>query len=107
MAIRAAATFVLVLQLSRLGLPALCPAARPASGPCSQAMSSSASGALVTASSQGSSCASTALCAAVPVAVPAPRSVVLTLAAASRTAGRGTQPLIQADPQPPLPPPPQ
>lgn len=105
---RTAATLLLILQLSQLGLPALCPAARsqPAN-PCSQAMPSSASGALVTASSQSSWCASAAFCATVPVAAPAPHGAFLTLAAASHSEGRTAQSLIQADPNPPLPPPPQ
>lgn len=108
MLIRTAATLLLALQLSQLGLPVLCPTARSLpSDPCSQAMPSSTSGALVTPNSHGHSCASTALCAAVLVAVPAPHGGVLSVAAASRREAWTAQSLVQVDPNPPLSPPPQ
>jgi len=108
MILRVAAAVLLTLQLSQLGLPALCPAARLVSpGTCPEEMSQHGFGSLDLATSQAGTCASTALCAVIPAAFPAPRAVAVALPRVTGLRVQGSPPLVAADPSAPLPPPPQ
>ena len=107
MLIRTAATLLLALQLSQLGLPVLCPTTRSAStDACSEKMPQGGSAALVANESQGVTCPNAALCARLPAAVLTQGNTV-SIPGVSRAQVPAALLLVTADPRAPLPPPPQ
>jgi hypothetical protein len=108
MMLRVAAAVVLTLQLSQLGLPALCPTARATSpGTCPEEMPQHGSRSIDLATSQAGTCASAALCAVIPAAFPAPAAVAVALPSVTGPRVQGSPPLVDADPSAPLSPPPE
>jgi len=108
MILRVAAAVLLTLQLSQVGLPALCPTARSASpGACSEEMPQHGSRSLDLATSQAGTCASAALCAVIPAAFPTPPAGTVPLPSVTGLRVQGSPPLVAADPSPPLSPPPE
>ena len=106
--IRVIATLLLSGQMLPVGLPLLCgqvQRATPAN--CEQQMASHPSGPAVAATTHATPCANPAFCAvtaSAALAVNAPISVSVT---ESYLVSVGVSTLAPADPQPPLPPPPQ
>src|SRR5258708_10082893 len=102
------AALLLSGQMLSVGLPVLCrQAQRMTSANCGQQMASRRSGPAVAATTPPTPCANSAFCA-----TTAPAAVVLAGAAAasageSHIVAFGTSTFAPADPQPPLPPPPQ
>ena len=106
--VRLVATLLLSGQMLPVGLPLLCEQVqRGTPANCEQQMASDRSGPVVDATTQASPCASSALC---PTAV----SAVVALGGAASGSARESHLVafslptsVPADPQPPLPPPPQ
>ena len=106
--VRLVATLLLSGQTLPLGLPLLCDQVQrgtPAS--CEHQMASNASGPAVAVTTHAAPCANSAFCATTTTAMVTPGGAVSVSAGASHTAGFGVATFAQADPQPPLPPPPQ
>ena len=106
--VRLVATLVLSGQILSLGLPLLCDQVqRATSANCDQQMTSQQSGPTVDATSHAAPCANSAFCAITAPAVVTIGGAVSTSARESHIAGFGVSTLAPADPQAPLPPPPQ
>ena len=106
--VRLIATLLLSGQMLPVGLPLLCDQvqrARPVS--CEQQMTSHQSGPAVSAMTHAAPCASPAFCAITAPAVVAFGGTVSVSARQSHIGGFGVSTLAPADPQAPLPPPPQ
>src|SRR6266550_3949131 len=102
------ATLMLTGQLLPAGLALLCgqvQRATPAN--CDQQMASHSSGPVVDATTQASPCASSALCATALSAVVALGGAASGSARESHLVAFSLPTFVPADPQPPLPPPPQ
>src|SRR5205814_3430159 len=106
--IRLVATLLLSGQMLPVGLPLLCDQLQrgtPAS--CEQQMASDRSGPAVGATTHATPCANSAFCAITAPAVVTLGGAVSTSARESHIVGLGVSTLAPADPQAPLPPPPQ
>ena len=105
---RLVATLLLSGQVVPVGLPLLCDQvqhATPAS--CDQQMASQPSGPAVAATTQAIPCANSPLCATTATAVVALGGSVSVSVGQSHSVAFGISTFAPADPQPPLPPPPQ
>src|SRR3989442_2044973 len=106
--VRFVATLLLSGQLLPVGLPLLCDQVRRATpSNCDQQMASHPSGWGVGATTHATPCANSALCATTPNAVVALGGAVPVSARESHLVAFGLPTFAPADPQPPLPPPPQ
>jgi hypothetical protein len=106
--IRVIATLLLSGQMLPVGLPLLCgKVQRATSANCEQQMASHPSGPAVDATSHAAPCANSAFCATTATAVIAVGGAVSVSAGESHIVGFGISTFAPADPQPPLPPPPQ
>ncbi len=106
--VRLVATLLLSGQMVPVGLPLLCDQVQRASlANCDQQMASHPSGPVVAATSHAIPCANSAFCATTATAVVALGGAVSVSAGESHTVGFGISTFAPADPQPPLPPPPQ
>jgi len=106
--VRLVATLLLSGQMLPVGLPLLCDQVQrgtPAS--CEQRMPSHRSGPAVDATTHATPCANSAFCAITAPAVVALGGAVSASARESHIVGLGVSTLAPADPQAPLPPPPQ
>src|SRR5436305_6446646 len=106
--VRLVATLLLSGQMLPVGLPLLCDQVQrgtPAS--CEQQMASDRSGPAVGAMTHATTCANPAFCAITAPAVVTLGGAVSTSARESHIVGFGVSTLAPADPQAPLPPPPQ
>jgi hypothetical protein len=102
------ATLLLSGQMLPVGLPLLCgqvQRATPAN--CEQQMASHPSGPAVDEMTHASPCANSAFCTTAVTAVVALAGAGSVSAGESHIVGFGISTLAPADPQPPLPPPPQ
>src|SRR5579859_1195997 len=106
--VRLVATILLSGQFLPAGLPLLCTqASRGTPTDCTQQMPRQPSGAVLGAGSQPAPCANSLLCATTATALVAVGGTVYIAVEESHVAGLGAPPFATADPQPPLPPPPQ
>ena len=106
--VRFVATLLLSGQMLPIGLPLLCDQVQRATpANCDQQMTSHPSGPVVDATTHATPCANSALCATTPNAVVALGGVVSGSASESHIVVSGVSTFAPADPQPPLPPPPQ
>jgi len=106
--IRVIATLLLNGQMLPVGLPLLCdPAQRATSANCEQRMASHQSEPAVGAATHAPPCANAAFCTVTAPAVVTIGGEVSTSARESHIVGFGVSTLAPADPQAPLPPPPQ
>ncbi len=106
--VRLVATLVLSGQMLPVGLPLLCDQVQrgtPAS--CQQQMASHRSGPAVGAMTHATPCANSAFCAITAPAVVTLGGAASVSARESHIVGFGVSTLAPADPQAPLPPPPQ
>ncbi len=106
--VRLVATLLLTSQMLPVGLPLLCgqvQRATPAN--CDQQMASHPSGPVVDATTHATPCANSALCATPTTAVVALGEAVPVFARESHEVAFCLPTFVPADPQPPLPPPPQ
>src|SRR5260221_8531878 len=106
--VRLVATLMLSGRLLPVGLPLLCDQvqrAKPAN--CDQQMASHLSGPIVGTTSHPTPCANSALCATTTTAVVALGEAVPVSAREAHLVSFGVATFVPADPQPPLPPPPQ
>ncbi len=106
--VRLVATLLLSGQMLPVGLPLLCDQVQrgtPAS--CQQQMASHRSGPAVGAMTHATPCANSAFCAITAPAVVTLGGAVSASARESHIVGLGVSTLAPADPQAPLPPPPQ
>ena len=106
--VRLVATLLLTGQMLPVGLPLLCDRVRrgtPAN--CEQQMASHRSGPAVSAMTHATPCANPAFCAVTAPAVVTLGGTVSASARESHIVGFGVSTLAPADPQAPLPPPPQ
>ncbi len=106
--VRLVATLLLSGQMLPVGLPLLCDQVQrgtPAS--CEQRMASHPSGPVVDATTHPTQCANPAFCAITVPAVVVFGGTVSVSARESHLVGFGVSTLAPADPQAPLPPPPQ
>ena len=106
--IRVIATLLLSGQMLPVGLPLLCDQVQqgtPAN--CEQQMASHPSRPAVDATSHAAPCANSAFCATTATAVVTLGGAVSVSARESHNVGFGVSALAPADPQAPLPPPPQ
>ena len=105
--VRLVAMLLLSGQMLPVGLPLLCKQAQRATpANCEQPMPSHKSGPAVDVT-QATTCANSALCAAPATAVVTFAVVASISASESHFVGYGITTFAPADPQPPLPPPPQ
>jgi hypothetical protein len=106
--VRLVATLLLSGQMLPVGLPLLCDQVQRA-GPanCDQQMASHAPGPVVDATTHATPCANSAFCATTATAVVGPGGPVSVSVGESHIVGFGISTFAPADPQPPLPPPPQ
>ena len=105
---RLVATLLLSGQMLPVGLPLLCDQVqRGTSANCDQQMGSHPSGPVVDATTHATPCANPAFCAITAPAVVTLFGAVSASARESHIVGFGVLTLAPADPQPPLPPPPQ
>src|SRR5438105_1607497 len=105
---RLVAMLLLSGQFLPVGLPLLCnqvQRATPAN--CDQQMASHRAGPVLAATTQFVPCSNSGFCATSLTAVVALARPVSVSAGASHTVGFGSATFVAADPQPPLPPPPQ
>ena len=106
--VRVVATLLLSGQMLPVGLPLLCDQVqRATSANCDQQMASHMSGPVVAATTHATPCANSAFCAITAPAVVAFGGTVSVSARESHIVGFGVSTLAPADPQAPLPPPPQ
>ena len=106
--VRLVATLLLSGQMLPVGLPLLCDQVQgPTPARCEQQMASHRSGPAVGAMTHATPCANPAFCAIMAPAVVTIGRAVSTSARGSHTVGFGVSTLAPADPQAPLPPPPQ
>jgi len=106
--VRLVAALLLGGQMLPVGLPLVCEQVQRATpGNCDQQMASHPSGPVVDATTHATPCANSALCATTPNALVALGGVVSGSASASHVVVCGVSTFAPADPQPPLPPPPQ
>jgi len=106
--IRVIATLLLSGQMLPVGLPLLCDQVqRGTPANCEQQMASHPSGPVVDATSQVASCANPAFCAITASAVLSLNARISISARESHIASFGLSTFVPADPQAPLPPPPQ
>ncbi len=106
--VRLVAALMLAGQLLPVGLPLLCDQVQRATPVnCDQQMASHPSGPVVDATSHATPCANSARCATTATAVVALGGVVSGSTAESHIVVSGISTFAPADPQPPLPPPPQ
>jgi hypothetical protein len=106
--VRLVATLLLSGQVLPVGLPLLCDQVQRASpANCDQQMASHPPGPVVDATTHATPCANSALCATTPNAVVALGGGDSASAAESHIVVSGVSTFAPADPQPPLPPPPQ
>src|SRR6266699_4833153 len=106
--VRFVATLLLSGQMLPVGLPLLCdPVQRATPANCDQQMASHPSGPAVDATTHATPCANSAFCAITVPAVVTLGGAVSTSARESHIVGFGVSTLAPADPQAPLPPPPE
>ena len=106
--IRVITTLLLSGQLLPVGLPLLCDQVqRGTSATCEQRMASHPSGAAVEATTHATPCANPALCAITASAVISMSAPLSVSVRESHLVSVRVSTLAPADPQPPLPPPPQ
>ena len=105
--VRLVATLLLSGQMLPVGLPLLCDQVQRAPASCEQQMASHPYGPAVDATSHAAPCANSAFCAITAPAVVALGGAVSVSARESHVVGLGVPTLAPADPQAPLPPPPQ
>ena len=106
--VRLVATLLLTGQMLPVGLPLLCDQVqRGTPANCEQQMASHRSGPAVDATTHAPPCANSAFCAITAPAVVALGGAVSASARESHIVGLGVSTLAPADPQAPLPPPPQ
>ncbi len=106
--VRLVGALLLSSQMLPVVLPLLCDQVQQAApANCDQQMSSHPSGPVVDATTHATTCANSALCATTPNAVVALGGAVSGSASESHIVVSGVSTFAPADPQPPLPPPPQ
>lgn len=106
--VKLVATLMLTGQLLPVGLPLLCgQVQRATQANCGQQMASNMSGPIVGATTHPTPCANSAFCPTAATAVVSLGGAVSVSARESHFVGSGSSTLAPADPQPPLPPPPQ
>src|SRR5712664_990573 len=106
--VRLVATVLLSGQVLPVGLPLLCDQVQRATpANCDQQMASHTAGPIVAATTHATPCANSALCATTTSAVIALGGVVSGSASESHIVVSGVSTFAPADPQAPLPPPPQ
>ena len=106
--VRLVATLLLTGQMLPVGLPLLCDQVqRGAPASCEQQMASHRSGPAVGAMTQATPCANPAFCAITAPAVVTLGGTASVSSRESHIVGFGVTTLAPADPQAPLPPPPQ
>src|SRR6059036_4305214 len=106
--VRLVATLLLTGQMLPVGLPLLCDQVQRATpANCDQQMASHPSGPALDATTHAAPCANSAFCAITAPAVVALGGAVSVSAGESHIVGLGVSSLAPADPQAPLPPPPQ
>ena len=105
--LRLVGTLLLSGQMLPLGVPLLCHQAQRASANCERQMTSRSSAPVVAATTPASPCANSAFCATTATAVIAPGGAVSVSVGESHVVGFGVSTFAPADPQAPLPPPPQ
>src|SRR6266699_2807201 len=106
--VRLGGSLMLTGQLLPVGLPLLCDQVQRATpANCDQQMTSHPPGPVVDATSHASPCANSALCATTTTAVVALGEAVPVFARESHDVAFRLLTFVPADPQPPLPPPPQ
>ena len=106
--VRLVATLLLSGQMLPVGLPLLCDQVQRATPvSCDQQMASHPSGPVVDVTTHATPCANSALCATTTTAVVALGEAVPVSARESHLVAFGLPTFVAADPQPPLPPPPQ
>ena len=106
--VRLVAVLALTGQMLPVGLPLLCDQVqRGTSASCEQQMASHQSGPAVGAMTHATPCANPAFCAITAPAVATLGGAVSASARESHVVGCGVSTLAPADPQAPLPPPPQ
>ncbi len=106
--VRLVTTLLLTGQMLPVGLPLLCDQVqRATSANCDQQMTSHMSGPVVAATTHATPCANSAFCAITAPAVVPLGGAVSVSARESHIVGFGVSTLAPADPQAPLPPPPQ
>ncbi len=106
--VRLVATLLLSGQMLPVGLPLLCDQVQRATPvSCEEQMASHPSGPAVAATTHATPCANPAFCAITAAAVVTVSGAVSTSARESHIVGFGLSTLAPAEPQAPLPPPPQ
>src|SRR6266581_414560 len=106
--VRLVAMLLLSGQVLPVGLPLLCDQVqRATSASCEQQMASHPSEPVVVATTHATPCANSAFCATAATAVIAPSGAVAVSVGESHMVGFGVSTFAPADPQAPLPPPPQ
>ena len=106
--VRLVATLLLSGQTLPVGLPLFCDQVqRGTSANCEQQMASHRSGPVVDVTAQAAPCANPAFCAITASAVLSLNARISVSARESHIVSFGLSTFVPADPQPPLPPPPQ
>src|SRR5206468_4869681 len=106
--VRLVATLLLSGQMLPVGLPLLCDQVQRATpANCEQQMAAHPSGLALDVTTHATPCANSALCATTATAVVALGGAGPVSATESRVIVSGVSTFVPADPQPPLPPPPQ
>ena len=104
---RLVATLLLSGQILPVGLPLLCNQVQRATPASCQQMASHPSGPVVAATTDASPCANSAFCAITANAVLSLNAAISVPTRESHIVSFGLPTFVPADPQPPLPPPPQ
>jgi len=106
--VRLVAILLLSGQMLPVGLPLLCDQVqRATTANCEQQMASHPSGPAIDVTTHATPCANSALCTTTTTAVVALGGAVPLFARESHLVAFGLSTFVPADPQPPLPPPPQ
>lgn len=106
--VRLVATLLLSGQMLPVGLPLLCDQVqRGTPADCDQQMASNPFGAAIDVTTHATPCVNSAFCATTASAVVALGEAVPVSARESHLVAFGVLTFVPADPQPPLPPPPQ
>src|SRR3989442_7872389 len=105
--VRLVAALLLSGQMLPVGLPLVCDQVQRGSATCDQQMASHPSGPVVAATTHASPCANPAFCAITANAALSLNARISVSAGESHILSFGLSTFIPADPQPPLPPPPQ